>query len=75
MIPKEPVTTVEIDGMEFQFGPVDRAVLESGRVVPAAIALSLRKPPEWAWAFFLANPPLGMKLWAVISGISGFHDD
>ena len=68
-------TTVEIDGLEFQVWPVDRAVLESNRVVPAAISLALRKPPQWAWAFFLTNPELAMELWTVISGISGFNDD
>jgi len=43
-------------------------------VVAQGLAVSLDKPLEWAVGFFFDNTELSMKLWTVISGISGFDD-
>jgi len=43
-------------------------------VVAQGLAVSLDKPLEWALGFFFDNTGLSMKLWTVISGISGFDD-
>ena len=43
-------------------------------MVAEALAVSLYKPLEWATGFFFGNTELSLKLWTVISGISGFDD-
>jgi len=43
-------------------------------MVAQGLAVSLDKPLGWAVGFFFDNTGLSMKLWAGISGISGFDD-
>ncbi len=43
-------------------------------MVAEGLAVSLDKPLEWAIGFFFGNVELGLELWTVISGISGFDD-
>jgi hypothetical protein len=38
------------------------------------VAESLERSYLWAVGFFFGNTELSLKLWAVISGISGFDD-
>jgi len=61
-------------GRTFWVRPVNRDVLQWNNVVAAALAESLAKPLPWAVGFFFGNPELGMELWTVIAGISGFDD-
>ena len=74
MVPECDVTEVEIDGRSFWVRPVGSWVLESGNVVPEALAVSLDKPFPWAVGFFFGNAELNLELWTVISGISGFDE-
>ena len=39
-----------------------------------ALAESLDKPFAWAVGFFFGNTELGLELWNVIAGDSGFDD-
>ena len=74
MVQHWEVTEVEIDGRTFWVRPVGSGVLESGNVVAEALALSLDKTLEWAIGFFFGNVELSLKLWNIISGISGFDN-
>ena len=49
------VTEVEIDGCSFMVRPVGSGVLEAGKVVAEALAVSLDKSLEWAVGFFDAT--------------------
>jgi len=64
----------DIDGRTQKVRPVGSWVLDSGKVVADALAVSLGMPLEWATGFFFGNTELSMELWTVISGISGFDD-
>ena len=68
------VKGIDIDGRTFWVRPVGPWVLDTGKVVAQGLAVSLDKPLEWAVGFFFDNTELSMKLWTVISGISGFDD-
>ena len=48
MVQQWEVIEVEIDGRTSWVRPVGSWVLESGNVVPDAVAVSLDKPLEWA---------------------------
>ena len=48
MVQQWEVIEVEIDGRTSWVRPVGSWVLDSGNVVPAAVAVSLDKPLEWA---------------------------
>mgnify|MGYP003303520123 FL=1 len=48
MVQQWEVIEVEIDGRTFWVRPVGSWVLDSGNVVPDAVAVSLDKPLEWA---------------------------
>ena len=48
MVQQWEVIEVEIDGRTQEVRPVGSWVLESGNVVPDAVAVSLDKPLEWA---------------------------
>ena len=74
MVQECDVTEVEIDGRSFWVRPVGSWVLESGNVVASALAESLDKPLEWAVGFFFGNTELGLELWTVVAGMSGFDD-
>ena len=50
------------------------SLLSSIAVVVSALAESLGKPFPWAVGFFFGNTELGLELWNVIAGISGFDD-
>ncbi len=47
MVQQWEVIEVEIDGRTSWVRPVGSWVLDSGNVVPAAVAVSLDKPLEW----------------------------
>ena len=47
MVQQWEVIEVEIDGRTQEVRPVGSWVLDSGNVVPAAVAVSLDKPLEW----------------------------
>ena len=68
------VKGIDIDGRTFWVRPVGSWVLQSNNVVAEVMAISLDKPLEWDVGFFFDNTNLSMKLWTVISGISGFDD-
>ena len=68
------VKGIDIDGRTQKVRPVGSWVLDTGNVVAQGLAVSLDKPLEWAVRFFFDNTELSMKLWTVISGISGFDD-
>ena len=59
-------------GVPYWVRPVGSWVLQSNNVVAQTLAVSLDKPLEWAVEFFLGNVELGLELWTVIAGISGF---
>ncbi|MEE3013513.1 MAG: hypothetical protein VX505_05055 [Chloroflexota bacterium] len=48
MVQQWEVIEVEIDGRTQEVRPVGSWVLDSGNVVPDAVAVSLDKPLEWA---------------------------
>ena len=48
--------------------------METGNVVAQGLAVSLDKPLEWAVGFFFGNVELGLGMWNIIAGISGFDD-
>ena len=50
------------------------SLLSSIAVVVSGLAESLGKPFPWAVGFFFGNTELGLELWNVIAGISGFDD-
>ena len=74
MVQEIELLEVNIDGRTFWVRPVGSWVLQSNNVVAEGLAVSLDKPLEWAVGFFFGNVELGMELWTVISGISGFDD-
>ena len=74
MVQQYDVTEVEIDGRSFWVRPVGSWVLESGKVVAAALAVSLDTPLELAVGFFFGNTELSLELWTAVAGISGLDD-
>ena len=68
------VIEIDIDGRTQKVRPVGSWVLDSGKVVADALAVSLGMPLEWATGFFFGNTELSLELLTVISGISGFDD-
>ena len=74
MVQEIELIEVDIDGRTFWVRPVGSWVLQSNNVVAEGLAVSLDKPSEWAVGFFFGNVELGMELWNIILGISGFDD-
>ena len=74
MVQQWEAIEIDIDGRTFWVRPVGSWVLESGKVVAEAMAISLDKPLEWAVRFFFGNTELSLELWIVVAGISGLDD-